>query len=96
MFSSAASTAPPIVPEGISQEFKISIRCAYAVIFTIALLGNSMGLFQVLKGSSSISVMNLFIANMAVADLMLTCTVMPVQVDFTHGDVLGFREYWES
>ena len=54
------------------------------------------GCSQVLKGSSSISVMNLFIANMAVADLMLTCTVMPVQVDFTHGDVLGFREYWES
>ena len=54
------------------------------------------GVVRSLKGVSSIGVMNLFIANMAVADLMLTCTVMPVQVDFTHGDVLGFREYWES
>ena len=31
--------------------------------------------------------MNLFIANMAIADLMLTCTMMPVQVNFIHGDV---------
>ena len=56
-------------------------------MFTIALLGNSIGLFVVLKRSHSTSAMNLFIANMAIADLMLTCTMMPVQVNFIHGDV---------
>ena len=56
---------------------------AYAVIFIIALFGNTIGLFAVLKKSSrSTSVTNLFIANMAVADLLLTFTVMPFQVGF--------------
>ena len=84
---SAASTTPPTVPEGISQEFKFGLTCAYAVIFTIAFLGNSIGLYVVLKRSSSTCVTNLFIANMTVADLMLTCTIMPVQVNFIHGDL---------
>ncbi len=55
---------------------------AYAVIFIIALLGNTLGLFVVFKKSSSPSVTNLFIANMAVADLLLTVTVMPFQVAY--------------
>ena len=56
---------------------------AYAVIFIIALLGNTLGLFVVLKKSSqSTRVTNLFIANMAVADLLLTFTVMPFQVGY--------------
>ena len=87
MIPPAASTTPPTVPEGISQEFKYGITCAYAVIFTIAFLGNSIGLYVVLKRSSSTCVTNFFITNMAVADLMLTCTIMPVLVNFIHGDV---------
>ena len=55
---------------------------AYAVIFIIALFGNSFGLFLVFKKSSSSRVTNLFIANMAVADLLLTFTLMPYQVVF--------------
>ena len=58
---------------------------AYAVIFVIALLGNTLGLLVVLKKSSrSTSVTNLFIANMAVADLLLTVTVMPFQVAYLY------------
>ena len=58
---------------------------AYAVIFIIALLGNSLGLLVVLKKSSrSTSVTNLFIANMAAADLLLTVTVMPFQVAYLY------------
>ena len=61
---------------------------AYAVIFIISLLGNSLGLLVVLKKSSrSTSVTNLFIANMAAADLLLTVTVMPYQVGFYYRGV---------
>ena len=56
---------------------------AYAVIFVFALLGNSFGLFVVLKKSSPVGrITSLFIANMAAADLLLTCTVMPYQVAY--------------
>lgn len=61
---------------------KIGMTSAYAVIFIIALFGNSFGLFLVFKRSSSSRVTNLFIANMAVADLLLTLTLMPYQVAF--------------
>ena len=55
------------------------------MIFLPALLGNTLGLFVVLRKSSrSHRVTNLFIANMAVADLLLTVTVMPFQVTFLY------------
>lgn len=83
-----ASTAPPEVsPLGISPAFTIGIICAYTVIFTISLFGNSLNLFVALKRASSTNFMNLFIANMAVADLMLTCTIMPFQVAFIFAGV---------
>ncbi|KAJ7336536.1 hypothetical protein OS493_011746 [Desmophyllum pertusum] len=66
----------------IQTDIKIGMTLAYAVIFVIALFGNSFGLFLVLKKSSSSSVTNLFIANMAIADLLLTVTVMPFQVAY--------------
>ena len=68
----------------ISESIKIGMTVAHAVIFIIALLGNSLGLLVVLKKSSprSTSVTNLFIANMAAADLLLTVTVMPFQIGF--------------
>ena len=58
------------------------------MIFIIALLGNTLGLFVLLKKSSqSTRVTNLFIANMAVADLLLTFTVMPYQVNYYYRGV---------
>ena len=57
---------------------------AYAVIFIVALLGNSFGLFMASKKSPFNSVTNLFIANMAVADLLLTVTAMPYSVAFLY------------
>ena len=71
---------PPI--GGIPADTRIGITAAYAVIFVVALFGNSLGLFVVLKKSSSVNVTNLFIANMAVADLLLTLTAMPYTVAF--------------
>ena len=54
------------------------------VIFFVALFGNSVGLYVVLKKFSSTSVTNLFIGNMAVADLLLTTTIMPFSVAFLY------------
>lgn len=72
-------TTKLLYPTGL----KIGMTLAYAVIFVFALLGNSFGLFVVLKKSSPIGrITSLFIANMAAADLLLTCTVMPYQVAY--------------
>jgi len=90
------STVAPPSQFFIPVSIKIGMTTAYVVIFIIALFGNTFGLFVVLKKSSrSTSVTNLFIANMAVADLLLTFTVMPFQVSFYYrgtawiGGILG-------
>ena len=84
--------APPAPFNGIvSESIKIGMTTAYAVIFIIALFGNSFGLFVVLKKSSrSTSVTNLFIANMAAADLLLTVTIMPFQVGYFYRGLTWF------
>ena len=73
-------TIAPNQSGSVSTNFIIGMTAAYAVIFLVALFGNSFGLFVVLKKSSSKSTTNLFIANMAVADLLLTFTMMPLSV----------------
>ena len=83
-----ADVPPPL--GGIPADIKIGMTAAYAVIFVVALLGNSLGLFVVLKKSSSANVTNLFIANMAVADLLLTLTVIPFSVAFLFRGNLWF------
>ena len=90
--TNVTATATPLQPGGIPADIKIGITSAYAVIFVIALFGNSFGLFVVLKKSSrsSTNVTNLFIANMAVADLLLTLTVMPFSVAFLYRGNLWF------
>ena len=71
---------------GIPLDFKIGLTSAYVVIFLVALFGNSVGFYVTLikKESSSTSVINLFIGNMAVADLLLTTTIMPFSVAFLY------------
>ena len=82
-FLATNSTGAPPAMFIIPERIKIGLTTAYAVIFIIALLGNSLGLLVLLKKSSrSTSVTNLFIANMAAADLLLTVTLMPFQVRF--------------
>ena len=89
------STSPLTQPLDISAHFKIGFVSAYVVIFLISLFGNSLGLFVVLRKSSSRSATTLFIANMAVADLLLTLTVMPFSVFYMYrpfqwfGGILG-------
>ena len=75
---------------GIPLDLKIGLTSAYVVIFLVALFGNSVGFYVVVikKESSSRSVTNLFIGNMAVADLLLTITIMPFSVAFLYRDAL--------
>ena len=75
---------------GIPLDLKIGLTSAYVVIFLVALFGNSVGFYVVVikKESSSTSVTNLFIGNMAVADLLLTITIMPFSVAFLYRDTL--------
>ena len=73
----------------MSTNVKIGMTLAYAVIFIVALLGNSFGLLVASKKSRCNSVTNLFIANMAVADLLLTVTAMPFSVTFFY-----LRDFW--
>ena len=79
---------------GLTLNTKIAITSAYVLIFLIAFFGNFFGLLVVWKRSSS-NVSSLFIANMAVADLIMTITVMPYQVNFLYradrwfGGILG-------
>ena len=75
---------------GIPLVLKIGLTSAYVVIFLVALFGNSVGFYVVVikKESLSRSVTNLFIGNMAVADLLLTITIMPFSVAFLYRDTL--------
>ncbi|XP_068716840.1 neuropeptide SIFamide receptor-like [Montipora capricornis] len=77
------------VPGYLSSNAQIGLSSAYAVTFLIAFFGNSFGLFIVLKKSTR-RVTNLFIANMAIADLLLTITVMPYQVAYLYKGTLWF------
>ena len=70
-----------------SSDYVTGMTAAYALIFIVALFGNSFGLFVALKRSSATNVTNLFIANMAVADLLLTVTAMPFSVGFFYRDL---------
>ena len=87
-----ASNVTPLPPKpdsvDIPLDLKIGLTSAYVVIFLVALFGNSVGLYVTLikKESSSTSVTNLFIGNMAVADLLLTITIMPFSVAYLYRD----------
>ena len=85
-------TLPPPQQDsvGFPLDLKIGLTSAYVVIFLVALFGNSVGFYVVVikKESSSRSVTNLFIGNMAVADLLLTITIMPFSVAFLYRDTL--------
>ncbi|XP_073240380.1 galanin receptor 2a-like [Porites lutea] len=91
-----ASNVTPLPPQadsvGFPLDLKIGLTSAYVVIFLVALFGNSVGFYVVLikKESSSTSVTNLqlFIGNMAVADLLLTITIMPFSVAYLYRDTL--------
>lgn len=69
-----------------NQERTVSLQVVltvmYALIFPIALLGNSLVLYVVFKRQSMRSVLNLLIVNMAIADLLVTVFIMPYSVAY--------------
>ena len=65
---------------------KFGFTLAYATIFLIALFGNSVGLYVVSAKAPSKRITYLLIKNLAVADLILTLTVMPNSVWFMYFD----------
>lgn len=64
----------------LSITSKIGIVTAYVIIFTIALFGNSIGLYVVCAKATSRRITSLLIKNLAIADLIFTVTVMPYSV----------------
>jgi hypothetical protein len=62
---------------------------AYSVIFTLALSGNVLILYIVMSKPYMRSTINFLIANMAVADLLMTLFTMPYSMFF-----LYFESLW--
>ena len=70
-----------------STETKVGFTFAYITIFVISLFGNSVGLQVVVSAKTpSKRITYLMIKNLAVADLILTLTVMPNSVWFMYFD----------
>ena len=68
-------------------ETKVGFTFAYITIFVISLFGNSVGLQVVMSAKTpSRRITYLLIKNLAVADLILTLTVMPNSVWFMYFD----------
>ena len=78
MNSTNATTASVV----LSITSKIAVVTAYIIIFTIALFGNSIGLYVVCAKETSRRITNLLIKNLAIADLIFTVIVMPYSVLF--------------
>lgn len=66
--------------EFYSDTEKVVLIALYVVIFTVALFGNSIGLYVVCIKTTSRRITNLLIKNLAIADLILTVTIMPYSV----------------
>ena len=61
------------------QEFTIVLLCfVYGLIFVIALIGNSLVICVVCKNPGMRNVTNVFIVNLAVADILVTLLCMPL------------------
>ena len=76
MNSTNATTASDV----LSVTSKIAVVTAYVIIFTLALFGNSIGLYVVCAKQTSRRITNLLIKNLAIADLIFTVIVMPNSV----------------
>ena len=66
----------------VTVSLQVTLTVLYAIIFPIALLGNSLVLYVVFKRQSMRSVLNLLIVNMAIADLLVTVLIMPYSVSY--------------
>ncbi|XP_052251684.1 G-protein coupled receptor 83-like [Dreissena polymorpha] len=67
--------------EGVSKIWgKIFLILAYGVIIAISLFGNVLVCHVIIKNKRMRTVTNFFIANLAIADLLLTCINVPFNI----------------
>lgn len=71
-----------------SVYFQSAVYSMYAVIFVVAVIGNSFVCYMVLSSSRMRTVTNYFIMNLAVGDLLITILCVP----FTSVSIL--KQYW--
>ncbi|XP_007435853.1 neuropeptide Y receptor type 2 [Python bivittatus] len=64
-------------------EVQIILICAYCVIILLGLIGNSLVIHVVIKFKSMRTVTNFFIANLAVADLLVNTLCLPFTLVYT-------------
>ncbi|XP_061440514.1 neuropeptide Y receptor type 2 [Rhineura floridana] len=64
-------------------EVQIVLICAYCVIILLGLVGNSLVIHVVIKFKSMRTVTNFFIANLAVADLLVNTLCLPFTLVYT-------------
>ena len=67
-----------------SATSKIVITVVYAITIMFGLAGNSLGLHLALKKKAGNQAINMLIANMAVADLLVTIFAMPYSLIYLH------------
>lgn len=81
-FISGNGTTMAMCMPSRTVSLQVILTVMYALIFPIALLGNSLVLYVVFKRQSMRSVLNLLIVNMAIADLLVTVFIMPYSVAY--------------
>lgn len=64
-------------------EVQIILICAYCIIILLGVLGNSLVIHVVIKFKSMRTVTNFFIANLAVADLLVNTLCLPFTLVYT-------------
>lgn len=79
---SANRNMPGCTQTQVTVSLQVTLTVLYAIIFPIALLGNSLVLYVVFQRQSMRSVLNLLIVNMAIADLLVTVFIMPYSVSY--------------
>ena len=72
----AAFRATPVLRHGVATN--VCLIVAYFVVFILALLNNSLVVSVVMRNPQMKSVTNIFLANLAVADLVVTIIVLPI------------------
>ena len=67
----------------LKQPTTIALICLYIPVFFLSLLGNGLVIFVVIRNQHMRRVKNLFLLNLALADLLVTLICMPMVVGQT-------------
>ena len=72
--------------------FEITLTIAYVIIFLVALFGNTLIIFLVVKYPELKTTFNRFIVNMAVSDLLIAINAIPLSL--VPGSQVVLRRIW--